>query len=736
MQPLKTDSGAAPVAAFRIRGMDCAEEVAVLKRELRPLVGDEERLSFDILQGKLTVATGGRPVAPDEVVRAVARTGMRAVPWEAHLAAEAARAPKGFLRGHARLVYCLASGAALVAAFAGHAWSHGWADALWPAESGHAIPRGVGALYLVAIVAGARYVAPRAIHAARRLRPDMNLLMTVAVAGALVLGEWFEAATIAFLFALALLLESWSVGRAREAVKALMDLSPKTARYICPHDGAIEEKPVGETPVGAVVLVRPGERIPLDGVVQRGESAVNQAPITGESMPVPKSPGDEVFAGTINGDGAIEFRATKQAEDTTLARIIRMIEEAQSRRAPSEQWVDRFARTYTPAMMGLALLIGVAPSLVLGNPWTDSIYRALVVLVIACPCALVISTPVSVVAGLAAAARAGVLVKGGAYLEAPARLRAVALDKTGTLTRGEPEVREVIALSGHTQREVLARAAAIEAHSEHPIARAVLRRAAHDGLECEPADEFRALQGRGATAKVDGRAFWIASHRYLHEIAPHHETFHEQAEALEDAGHSVVAVGNDDHVCGYLAVADAVRPRSADAVQALRKAGIEHIAMLTGDNEGTARAVAEAVGVDAFHAELLPEDKVRTIERLRDRFGAVAMVGDGVNDAPAMAASSLGIAMGAVGTDAAIETADIALMSDDLERLSWLIRHSRRALAVIKTNIAVALGLKLLFIALALAGAATLWMAIAADMGASLLVIFNGLRLLDGRAKT
>jgi Cd2+/Zn2+-exporting ATPase len=347
---------------------------------------------------------------------------------------------------------------------------------------------------------------------------------------------------------------------------------------------------------------------------------------------------------------------------------------------------------------------------------------------------LVISTPVSIVAGLTAAARAGVLVKGGAYLEAPARLRAVALDKTGTLTHGEPEVQEIIPLNGHTERELLERAASLEAHSEHPLARAVLRRAAHMGITYAPAEMYQSIQGKGAEALFEGRDFWIGSHRLLHEKGGETAECHARALALEDAGHSVVALGNDNHVCGLISIADGLRVNSRDAVQALKRAGVEHVVLLTGDNEGTGRAVADASGVDAFKAELLPEDKVVAIESLLAKYGYVAMVGDGVNDAPAMATATLGIAMAAAGSDAAIETADIALMSDDLGKLAWLIQHSRRVLRVIRQNIAFALGVKVVFIALALLGYATLWMAIAADMGASLLVIFNVLRLLNGRS--
>jgi Cd2+/Zn2+-exporting ATPase len=397
--------------------------------------------------------------------------------------------------------------------------------------------------------------------------------------------------------------------------------------------------------------------------------------------------------------------------------------------------VEEFARYYTPAMMAFALAIAVVPPLAFGGEWGRWFYQALVILVIACPCALVISTPVSIVAGLTSAARAGVLIKGGVYLESPAHLDVVALDKTGTLTYGHPQVQHIVPVNGYSPREILSIAAGLEFHSEHPLARAVLRRAEADGVSFTPADGFRAIKGKGAEAEIDGKRFWIGSHRLVQERGVETPDLNDKVEALEDAGHSVVVVGNQSHVCGIISVADGVRTRALSTVRALKAAGIKQVVMLTGDNEGTAAAVASATGVDDFKAELLPEDKVDVVERLAAEFEHVAMVGDGVNDAPAMAASTMGIAMGAVGTDAAIEAADIALMSDDLSKLPWLIRHSHRTMQVIKQNIWLALGLKAVFMGLALAGLATLWMAIAADTGASLLVIFLSLRLLDGKMR-
>jgi Zn2+/Cd2+-exporting ATPase len=447
-------------------------------------------------------------------------------------------------------------------------------------------------------------------------------------------------------------------------------------------------------------------------------------------VPVLKSPGGTVFAGTINGDGALEVECTRPAGDTTLAHIVRMVGEAQSRRAPSEQWVERFARVYTPAVMAVALLTLVVPPLLLGGAWSDWLYRALVLLVIGCPCALVISTPVSIVAALAAAARHGVLVKGGLYLETPGRLKAIALDKTGTLTEGQPRVVEVIPMGGHDASDLLGIVAALESRSEHPLAKAILAHAGDRGVAPSPAEEFRILPGKGASARIGGHAYWLGSHRYLEERGQETPDVHARLVAMTGAGRTVVVVGDESHVCGLIAVADRVRPGAAAAVQAMRRQGIEHVAMLTGDNRGTAKAIARETGVDEIHAELLPAEKVKAVEDLVSRYGAVAMVGDGVNDAPAMAQATLGIAMGAAGSDAAIETADVALMSDDLSKVPWLIGHSRRALSIIRQNIALSLSVKALFVVLTFAGHASLWAAIAADMGASLLVIANGLRLL------
>ncbi len=719
---------------FKVTGMDCAEETNALRQTVGALSGIAD-VTFNLLNGTMTVTAGEGAVDKQAIVAAVEKAGMTARPAGDAQEKLSPSGAEGFWQRHGRAVLCAASGIAVVAGFLSHWFLHGsLLDAL--AEGGgkepHAIQAVTIGLYLAGVIAGGWYVFPKAAIALRRLRADMNLLMTIAVVGAILIGEWFEAATVSFLFSLSLVLEAWSIGRARSAIKTLLKLTPPLARYICPHDGDIMERPVEDVPLGATVLVRPGERIPLDGRITKGAASVNQAPITGESAPVEKREGDEVFAGTIDEDGAIEFRVTKPASDTTIARIIRMVEEAQARRAPVEQWVEKFARYYTPAMILLAVAVAVIPPLLFGGDWARWFYDALVILVIACPCALVISTPVSIVAALAAAARSGLLIKGGAFLEEAGRIKVVALDKTGTVTHGRPEVQRIIPLNGHRSEELLDRAAGLEMHSGHPLAKAVVRRAEQLGRSVTPAEDYREFRGRGAEGTIGGRTFWLGSHRLLHEKGMEDDDLHRKIDALEDAGHSVVVVGNGGHVCGFLTVADGVRENALSIVADLKRAGVEKVVILTGDNQGTARAVSGKLGADGFHAELLPEDKLKVIEELKGRYGAVAMVGDGINDAPALAAANLGIAMGAAGTDAAIETADIALMSDDLSRLPWLIRHGRRTLGVIRQNIGFALGVKLLFMGLALANVATLWMAIAADMGASLLVIANALRLLNG----
>ncbi len=589
------------------------------------------------------------------------------------------------------------------------------------------------ALYALAILIGGWSTGRRGLRSLFTLNFDMNALMTIAVAGAAAIGQWGEGAVVAVLFGVSETLESYTMDRARRSIRSLMEIAPKVARLR--RKGAEVEVPVDEVRVGETLLVRPGEKLAMDGVITEGRSTLNQAAITGESMPVEKGPGEEVFAGTLNGHGGLEVRVTKLTEDTTLARVIHLVEEAQAQRAPTQTFVERFARYYTPAVMLLSALVIIVPPLLLGQEWAPWIYQGLSLLVVACPCALVVSTPVSIVSAISNAARNGVLIKGGAHLERAGALKAIAFDKTGTLTRGRPEVTDVEALSPDlSEADMLCLAAGVESRSEHPLAQAVRRRAAcgHAG---HAVAGFRALVGRGAAATVDGREIYVGSPRLFTEDLGLDLG---EAGALvgewQGQGKTVMLVGGARELFGVIAVADTVRDTSAGTIADLKRAGIGRTVMLTGDNRATAAAIGGAVGVDEVRAELLPEQKVAAVQDLAAEHGAVAMVGDGVNDAPALAAATVGIAMGGAGTDVALETADIALMADDLSKLPFTIRLSQATLRVIKQNIAIALGLKLLAVLAVFPGWLTLWLAILADMGATILVTLNGMRLLRQKA--
>ncbi|WP_217632653.1 cation-translocating P-type ATPase [Marinobacter sp. AC-23] len=712
--------------SFRVNGLDCAEEVAILNKVVGPEVGGSEHLAFDVLNGRMTILESATQPSDDKIIKVVGSTGMSAKAWDAESAEEDQAAH--FAR---QRLFTGVSGGFWAAGFLYHIVETGAGGAL-RLFSGHGetsmslVEMG---LFMLAVVFGAWLVAPKAWSAARRLSPDMNLLMIVAVAGAIGLGEFFEAATVAFFFALSLTLESWSVGRARNAVSALLDLAPPTARVIR-EDGSEVDIPAAEVAVGDRFVVRGGDRIPLDGEVTEGRGDVDQAPITGESALVAKETGDEIYAGTINGDGTLTVRATKAAGDTVLSKIIRMVGDAHSRRAEVEQWVTKFARIYTPIVMILAVLIAVVPPLLFAGAWNYWLYNALVLLVIACPCALVISTPVSIVASLAASARNGVLIKGGAYVEAPSRLTALAMDKTGTITMGEPEVAGLHPLGGTAERDLLSAAVALEARSSHPLARAILARGERDGLKQSAATDTKTVPGRGVEGSWDGQSVWLGSDRFATEKGLGDAIPREFLERIEGAGSTLVAVGSGDRLLGLIELRDRIRPDAKAVVARLHAQGVKKIIMLTGDNERTARAVAAEVGIDEVRADLLPEDKVTAIEELIASYNVVAMIGDGVNDAPAMARAHFAIAMGAVGSDAAIETADIALMADDIGKVPWLIGHSRRTMSIIHQNIGIALATKALFVGLTAFGMATMWGAIAADVGVSLLVVANALRLL------
>jgi len=593
---------------------------------------------------------------------------------------------------------------------------------------------------------------------------NINLLMAIAAAGAFIIGETSEAATVIFLFAIGEALEGFTMERSRRSIGGLMELAPQTANVLrpcfdckehigrdgyvsgpCPFCGAHESKiSVDKLRIGETILIKPGERLPMDGVVIAGESGVNQAPITGESTPITKSTGAEVYAGTVNGAGTLEIRVTKRAEDVTLNRIIQLVEQAQAQRAPVQRFVDRFAAIYTPVVVAAAVLIAVLPPLIFQQPFLNLadgthgwLYRALTLLVISCPCALVISTPVSIVSAISAAAKQGVLIKGGAYLEVLARVRAFAFDKTGTLTYGQPSVvaTQTVDCDHPAQNcapcdDMLALAAAVERRSEHPLAKAVVdaagERAQHGDFTV---GEVESLAGRGVRGLVNGKRITVGNHKLFDAEFPHDENMCSAVKDAEANGHTAMMVSDGERVRGYIAVADQLRDAGRAAIDDLKKLGIKKTVMLTGDNQTIASAIAEGVGVDDVRANLLPADKQEVINRLRDEYEYVAMVGDGINDAPALASASVGIAMGAASAQA-LEAADVALMSNDLAKVPAIIRHSRKTMSIIKQNVIFSIAIKIVFLALAMPGLATLWMAVFADTGASLLVTLNGMRLL------
>ncbi len=666
-----------------------------------------EAFSADVMAQRLHVKYDAAKLSTSAIADAVADAGMRA--WLEHeepIASDEAGARR-------RRMLLIASGAAAAAGYTAQ-----FLDAALVSRL----------LFAVAIATGVPLTARKAWLAVRARSLDINVLMLVAAAGAIALGEWSEAAAVVFMFAVAQALEARTLERARTAVRALMDLTPAEA-VVSGADGQ-RKVLVDQVAIGSVIIVRPGEKVPLDGEVLAGSSAVNQAPVTGESLPVDKSAGDEVFAGSINGRGALEVRVTRLRRDTTLARIIHLVEQAQTRRAPTQTFVERFARLYTPAVILLAIVTAVVPPLLFGGDWHSWVYRALVLLVVSCPCALVISTPVSIVAALSSAARKGVLIKGGAHLERAGSIRCVAFDKTGTLTRGTPEVVDVISLNGLPPATIIALAASIEQRSDHPIARAIVAYAEGAGVRAYAGANVTALTGLGAEGHVSGTEVILGNHRLFEERQLCSPAVHERLDDLSAHGRTPVLLARDGIPVGIIAVADRPREAGRDAVDILRQQGVRSVVMLTGDSTATAAAIAADLGIDEVRAELMPEDKVKVIEDLRRRYGSVAMVGDGINDAPALATADIGIVMGAAGSDAAIESADIALMADELLKIPYALRLSRATMRNIKANLVISLALKAAFVLAAIGGVATLWMAVLADTGASIIVIANALRLL------
>ena len=583
-------------------------------------------------------------------------------------------------------------------------------------------------LALLSIAFGGRETLLKGIASIRTFTLNINFLMSIAIIGAMVIGSWPEAAMVTFLFGLAEMIEAASMDRAKNAIQSLMELKPVLAT-VKAANGSWTEVSAGSVEVGQIVRVRPGEKVALDGRVVAGSSTVNQAPITGESLPVSKEIGDSVFAGTINERGSLELETTTTGSNTTLARIIKAVQRAQSEKAPTQRFINKFSHVYTPTVVGLSVLVATLPSMLLSQPFQPWLYKSLVLLVIACPCALVISTPVTVVSALASSARQGILVKGGFYMEEGQKLSVIALDKTGTITRGKPKVTDIVPMGGLTSGALVELAASLDAPSEHPVASAIV--AEFEGRP-KPVQNFRAITGRGVQGEVDGTLYYLGNHRLAHEKNYCNPKVEETLERLEQEGKTVVILGDGNEALGVIAVADTVKESSVQAIKDLHGLGVKTL-MLTGDNERTAKAIAKEVGIDNAQGDLLPEDKLTTISELIASGAHVGMVGDGINDAPALAKATIGFAMGAAGTDTAIETADVALMQDDLRKIPEFISLSRRVSTVLKQNIAIALGIKVVFFALAFAGIATLWMSVFADMGGSLLVVANGLRLLRTR---
>lgn len=701
---------------FRIAAMDCASEESEIRRALEPVLG-VRGLGFQLGARTLTI-DASEDVIP-QAVAAIRKAGFDPQP----LAAAAPGDPPDHepeAEGLGRM------GFALGLAIAAEAVAFFSPDTL--------VFKGIG----MAIAAAAIWLAGfstyrKGFAALIKGRLNINALMTVAVTGAFLIGQWPEAAMVMALYAIAELIEARAVDRARNAIKSLLDLTPDTAD-VRQSDGGWAKVAAAEVPLNAIVRVKPGERIPLDGTVASGTSAVNQAPVTGESIPVDKAQGDLVFAGTINETGTLEVTVTAEASNTTLARIIHSVEQAQGSRAPTQQFVDRFAAIYTPAVFAMALLVAVLAPMFMGLTWMEALYKALVLLVIACPCALVIATPVTVVSGLASAARRGILIKGGVYLEDAHKLKAIALDKTGTITEGKPKlVAQHVLTTSLPETLILGWAADLAGQSDHPVSKAIAQ-----GLEAGrgSVSDFKALAGRGVEAQLEGQRLILGNHRLIEERGLCTPAIEAQLKAQEAQGRTVTLLANASEVLAIFAVADTIKDSSRDAIAQMHALGVASV-MLTGDNKSTAETIASQAGIDKAQGNLLPEDKLAAIEQMQAQYGPTAMTGDGINDAPALARANIGIAMGAAGTDTAMEAADIVIMNDDLRRIPEVIRLSRRTRSILLQNIALALGIKAVFLVLAVLGNASMWMAVFADMGASLLVVANGLRLLrDVRAQS
>jgi Cd2+/Zn2+-exporting ATPase len=697
-------------AIYRIENMDCPTEEALIRKKLVSVSGIES-LDFNLMQRILTV--GHNLNSLDAIESALGSIGMQAV-----LQSGQTSTKDSSIEPISKKNWWPLAVAGITATLAeimellqlGNQWI-------------------VIALVIASIASGGLTTYKKGWIALKNGNLNINALMSIAVTGAMAIGSWPEAAMVMFLFTLAEVIEAKSLDRARNAIRGLLDLTPETAT-VQQADGSWVLTDVKAIALGALVRVRPGERIALDGILISGNSAVNQAPITGESLPVDKIVGDEVFAGTINQTGSFEYKVTAEATHSTLARIIHAVEAAQGSRAPTQRFVDQFAKIYTPAVFLLAVLVAVLPPLLIAQSWQEWIYKALVMLVIACPCALVISTPVTIVSGLAAAARKGILIKGGAFLEAGRSMKVLAVDKTGTLTYGKPAQTDFFALSSN-DKHIHEIAISLAARSDHPVSLAIAHANQEQKNDLKTVDSFEAILGRGVKGVIEGNLYYLGNHRLIEELGLCSDDIENRLLPLEQQGKTAVLLTNQTEVLAIIAVADTVRETSKQAIDELHQLGVTTI-MLTGDNQHTAKAIGKQVGVDEIMGNLLPEDKLKIIDsRLKkDPNVKVGMVGDGINDAPALARASIGFAMGAAGTDTAIETADVALMDDDLRKIATFIRLSKSTALILTQNIVLALGIKAIFLVLTFTGQATMWMAVFADMGASLLVVANGLRLL------
>lgn len=705
---------------FRIATMDCSAEEAEIRRALEPLEGIRS-LGFQL--GARTLKIDAAESTYSLALEAIRKAGFDPQPvaaatdfqeGQAAGHAEGGNHGQGFAGGISRLVAALvfATGAEVLSFFA--------PDQMAWKVAGMAIA--ALAIWLAGID-----TYKKGIAALLRGKLNINALMSVAVTGAFLIGQWPEAAMVMALYAIAELIEAKAVDRARNAIKGLLELAPEEALVLGPN-GAWSTTPVASVAIGATVRIKPGERVPLDGKVMKGNGAINQAPVTGESIPVDKAPGDQVFAGTINETGELEFEVTALSSNTTLARIIQAVEQAQGTRAPTQRFVDRFAAIYTPAVFAIAMAVAVLTPFLMGLTWLEAIYKALVLLVIACPCALVISTPVTVVSGLAAGARRGILIKGGTYLEDARLLKAVALDKTGTITEGKPKLVQWRVWGAGDEAAAQQMAASLAGRSDHPVSKAIIQGLEVPGPEAE---NFKALPGRGVEGVVNGVRLVLGNHRLIHEQGLCTPELEAELAIHEKQGRTVTLLADDSHVMALFAVADTIRETSKQAIVDLKALGVTSV-MLTGDNTATAKAIAAQAGIDDARGDLLPEAKLDAIKEMQKRYGATGMTGDGINDAPALAQADIGFAMGGAGTDTAMEAADVVIMNDNLQRVAETVRLSKRTHAVLWQNITLALGIKSVFLVMAVVGTATMWMAVFADMGASLLVVGNGLRLLRG----